>query len=697
MATRTMTTTSTATIWILVAISLCNNAAIGQGDELVVDPLLYREINMFTGICWQTIKAEAGIVYTRHVEFGIDLMVNLNCKVTLTAPYDGQKIILNFITFDVPESDECETDRILIYDGENIQADLITPATGACGESYPETVTSRGNSLTVQFVTNHNDTQEFLDASGIVAYFTAFLPKNETTAELEEILPDDWKKPFCCHGDRSMCFPSKYTCDGFQNCNDNSDETLKECVSGGNVLDILSDLTGLSQGVILGLFILLLLLLLLILSVIIYVCCCRETKKVKKRIVRKRKYVLKSDYEYDDYRSPYAAAPYDLYYNTEYIKSKGDFLKRDNGDYDDEEDSKSKATFVRTDEDTDIGPSRRGNVGSESTLLSTTQMILAVPATTNRVSTPTQRSVTSAPGRRVSDVEHNVAVYGLRPGTGERGRRRSRSLTPQGVRRMVRSESGSLMKHVDAREGKQQRRLRADSPIILPRVRAPPMLNSMQRRASFSNSDTLPPRSRALRGDSFSSERGKRKFKKTSDRGSTLSVDQILRRNQEKMANTTVATITGSATGQATYTRGNSKDTVLTAASSLSSVNTGLTTQPQTESENRLWWTTIPAPSMSRFHSDGHLEEIDETLAARRRTKRAETLISASALRRWASDIDFQGEVTKGRNLDSLNVAHRWLGSRAFGKMDLGVPVSNVEIVKLDDNNKTEVLQVSDV
>ncbi|XP_077865326.1 low-density lipoprotein receptor-related protein 12-like [Saccoglossus kowalevskii] len=282
---------------------MCN---IGGSIEQESSEDFYRVVNMFTGICWQSITAEAGIIYTRHLEFGINMMVNLNCKVTIMAPFDGQRVVLNFAAFDIHESEGCTSDKVLVYDGDNIQSELLTPLEGLCGDSAPESFNSSGNSLTIRFVTDHNDTYEFQQKGGFVAYFTAFIPESDDTSViLDDLLPEDWNDQYCCRVG-GMCIPIKYTCDGFKNCADNSDEELSKCTEGGNILDILSELTGLSRGTIIGLIILMLLVVLLVLLAIIYYCCCRDKRKVKRKLTKKN-YIAQDEYEYDDYQYPFAA------------------------------------------------------------------------------------------------------------------------------------------------------------------------------------------------------------------------------------------------------------------------------------------------------------------------------------------------------------------------------------------------------
>ncbi|XP_078540817.1 embryonic protein UVS.2-like [Lissotriton helveticus] len=88
---------------------------------------------------------------------------NANCVYLIRVPSD--KILLQFIAFDLQSSPNCASDYLTIYDGNNRAAPVLLSK--ACGTGELQPFTSSGNEMLLEFVTDGSIT-----ASGFKASYT---------------------------------------------------------------------------------------------------------------------------------------------------------------------------------------------------------------------------------------------------------------------------------------------------------------------------------------------------------------------------------------------------------------------------------------------------------------------------------------------------------------------------------------------
>ncbi|XP_070576270.1 uncharacterized protein [Ptychodera flava] len=265
-------------------------SALGQAGE--EDP--YTEANLFEGLCWNDVVAEAGKLITRD-ERNIGNTVNWNCKTTMKSQKVGHQIRLSFQMFNLINSTACETEKVQVYDGDSINSPLLTPEEGVCGSDDPGQYFSTGTSITVHYSSSADEEPPSFSSTddvtrGFVAYWTSYkaVSRNEDNTTKDQggklIENEDGETLFCCI-DNSLCVNSRYRCDGINNCPDHSDETLLKCKLGKSLINDLALLTGISVEIWAIIIAIVVFAILLTIVLTICCCCCRGTKK--KTVIRK--------------------------------------------------------------------------------------------------------------------------------------------------------------------------------------------------------------------------------------------------------------------------------------------------------------------------------------------------------------------------------------------------------------------------
>ncbi|XP_077865323.1 uncharacterized protein LOC144351928 [Saccoglossus kowalevskii] len=255
------------------------------------DDLLYKEVNMFDGNCWNNVVSEAGKLVTHDNRQMVSSTLSLICKTTIKTRKVGSRINLSFFAFSLVESPGCETEALHIYDGESINSPILTQDSGGlCGDIDPGVYSSSGSALTVHYtakaeVAPPTYAPEVTDdvTRGFIAWWTSYVPvtaiNNDTDSnEGGSLIEMHGETLFCCI-DGIMCINSVYRCDGINNCLDESDETILYCKLGKSWLGDLAVLTGVPLEIWVGIIIIVLFIMLIIAIVLIVCCCCGGRRK----------------------------------------------------------------------------------------------------------------------------------------------------------------------------------------------------------------------------------------------------------------------------------------------------------------------------------------------------------------------------------------------------------------------------------
>ncbi|XP_078540497.1 embryonic protein UVS.2-like isoform X1 [Lissotriton helveticus] len=88
---------------------------------------------------------------------------NVHCVYLIRVPSDSDKVLLQFNAFNLQSSPNCASDYLKIYDGNNKAAPVLL--SNACGTTQPQPVTSSGNEMLLEFVTDGSITASGFQAS----------------------------------------------------------------------------------------------------------------------------------------------------------------------------------------------------------------------------------------------------------------------------------------------------------------------------------------------------------------------------------------------------------------------------------------------------------------------------------------------------------------------------------------------------
>ncbi|XP_066282112.1 serine protease 1-like [Branchiostoma lanceolatum] len=134
--------------------------------------------------------------------------VDTQCSWRITVP-EGKLVRISFLTFDLEDGSGCGYDSLVIHDGDNT---LDYRLLSACGNNIPRTTVSSTNIVLVVFTS---------DGSITKAGFSAGFLSEDAPATCG---PDEFT---CTTG---TCVHVNVTCDGVNDCGDNSDEyTCGQC------------------------------------------------------------------------------------------------------------------------------------------------------------------------------------------------------------------------------------------------------------------------------------------------------------------------------------------------------------------------------------------------------------------------------------------------------------------------------------
>lgn len=137
---------------------------------------------------------------------------DVRCSVIIMAP-PRQRLLLRWAKmdlFDKEETLECD-DRIFVYDGKDDDAILLTPPTGICGHEAPSQVMrSTGRYVRIVFQSYNRNHIQGNTADGFSLVYSAF-----HTSDCDA---DSFR---CRNG---HCIKKSLVCDGWDNCEDESDE-----------------------------------------------------------------------------------------------------------------------------------------------------------------------------------------------------------------------------------------------------------------------------------------------------------------------------------------------------------------------------------------------------------------------------------------------------------------------------------------
>lgn len=137
---------------------------------------------------------------------------DVRCSVTIMSP-PRQRLLLRWAKmdlFDKEETMECD-DRIYVYDGKDDDAILLTPPTGICGHKAPsEVMRSTDRFVRIVFQSYNRNHIQGNTADGFSLIYSAF-----HTSDCDA---DSFR---CRNG---HCIRKSLMCDGWDNCEDGSDE-----------------------------------------------------------------------------------------------------------------------------------------------------------------------------------------------------------------------------------------------------------------------------------------------------------------------------------------------------------------------------------------------------------------------------------------------------------------------------------------
>ncbi|XP_046550340.1 low-density lipoprotein receptor-related protein 12-like [Haliotis rubra] len=140
------------------------------------------------------------------------------CSTTVESDVDGNRLLLRFLNMNISDRPGCLKARISLYETEGKH-----PSVNFCGNMSIPVFNSSGQSVRVKYETSRQDEDAAHDV------FTLLISSFH-----EQVKGECTSYDFTCSN--SLCIDSDMTCNNYDDCSDNSDETIGCSTTDGDQL-----------------------------------------------------------------------------------------------------------------------------------------------------------------------------------------------------------------------------------------------------------------------------------------------------------------------------------------------------------------------------------------------------------------------------------------------------------------------------